>query len=95
MNQTIAAAIQQKRLITFTYHGVRRTVEPHTYGKDDKGVEKLSAWQISGKYGEREDWRLYIESDISLVVVLAATFRYERPGYARNDPRMKVVYAQI
>ena len=95
MNQTIASAIQRKRLITFTYHGIARTVEPHTYGTDNKAVEKLSAWQILGKYGDPEDWRMYIESDMSLLTVLATTFQYERSGYARNDPRMKVVYAQI
>ena len=44
----IAAAIQARRLLHFTYDGFRRTVEPHTYGTDRKGHKALRAYQVGG-----------------------------------------------
>lgn len=95
MNSIIISAINNKSLLSFTYHGDRRVVEPHTYGCDGKQVEKLSAWQISGKPLDKPDWRLFELSDMQMLQLLDQHFSNTRHGYKRNDSRMQTIYAQL
>ncbi len=41
MHQTILTAVKEQRTLTFTYHGERRHVEPHCYGRDKKGHDAV------------------------------------------------------
>ena len=95
MNPTINNAIKEKKLLTFSYKGVLRTVEPHTFGMDKKNNLVLSAWQLKGKPGDTPDWRLYLHGNIIFLQALSTTFQGARPGYVRNDSRMMTIYAQL
>lgn len=95
MDFSLVTAINGRRIVTFYYSNVRRTVEPHTYGADHKHIDKLVGWQISGKPGDREEWREYFYDKISLLQSTQATFSKPRDGYKRNDPAMSTIYAQI
>ena len=95
MNQLIVSAIKNKLVLSFTYHGYRRVVEPHTYGRDDKQVEKLSAWQISGKPADQPDWRLFEISDMQMLQTVDKHFSSTQREYKRNDSRMQTIYAQL
>lgn len=95
MNSFIVSTINSKSLLSFNYHGVRRVVEPHTYGCDNNHVDKLSAWQISGKPQDNPDWRIYEIVDMQMLQVLDQHFASARQGYKRNDNRMKTIYAQL
>ena len=45
---TISSAIHDRHLLSFTYDGFPRVVEPHCYGTDKKGHPALRAYQVQG-----------------------------------------------
>lgn len=47
MEGKIIAAIAAKKVLSFTYRGLSRIVEPHVYGIQD-GVAQLLGYQIRG-----------------------------------------------
>lgn len=93
----IAKAIQTQQLLTFSYDGYRRTVEPHTYGIDRKGHRALRAYQVSGgsESGEHAGWKLFHEHEMHSVTVLPQPFRGSRPGYKRGDHAFARIEAQL
>lgn len=81
MNQAICQAIEEMRLLEFTYRGHHRVVEPHTHGIDRKGRESLSAYQVSGTSGSGgvPDWRLFRTSGITFLIFISKEiFRSEK-----------------
>jgi hypothetical protein len=48
MNDTIITAIKNQEVLSLTYDGIPREVEPHAYGLSKKGTELLLCYQISG-----------------------------------------------
>jgi len=93
----ISQAIAGKQLLAFTYDGYNRTVEPHTYGIDDKGHKALRAYQVGGgsSSGEYRGWKLFHVSDMHGLTVLAETFSHARQGYKRGDKAFSTIYAQL
>lgn len=81
--QTIAGAIDAKKVITFRYDLVTRTVEPHIVGYDRQGHLALSGWQLSGT---GQGWRLFHLSSASGLSITDKTFAGPRRGYNHNDP---------
>lgn len=97
MNSTICDAIRNKRLLTFSYHGHQRTVEPHTYGIDTLGHPALRAYQSGGSSnsGGIPDWRLFHEKDMSNLSMLQTTFSSARSGYVRGDKAFSTIHCQL
>ncbi|MBL0162512.1 MAG: hypothetical protein IPP82_02345 [Xanthomonadales bacterium] len=93
----ISQAISAKHLITFSYDGFMRTVEPHTYGIDGKGHEALRAFQVAGgsNSGEFVGWKLFHISEMGGITVLPTTFHNARHGYKRGDKAFSRIYAQL
>lgn len=93
----IAAAIRARQLLTFTYDGFSRTVEPHTYGIDKKGHKALRAYQVSGgsESGEFVGWKLFHVSEMRGVSVSQQTFAGPRPKYTRGDAAFSTIYAEL
>lgn len=85
----IVDAIRGRQTLVFTYHGERREVEPHCYGRDSKGHDAVRAYQLGGK-----GWRLFHQSDMGPIVT-GQGFVGPRPDYKRNDSVMDVIYAQL
>ena len=58
---TISSAIQDRHLLSFTYDGFPRVVEPHCCGTDKKGHPALRAYQVQGgsESGEYVGWKLF------------------------------------
>jgi predicted DNA-binding transcriptional regulator YafY len=82
----ISAAIHSRNVLTFSYHGRQRVVEPHTYGIDSKGHMALRAYQIGGSASERIPcWRIFHQSEMLFLAVSAQQFDGPRPEYKRND----------
>ena len=75
----ICDAIRHHRLISLSYHGHHRVVEPHTYGVGTGGHSALSAYQVRGssESGEPLDWRFFHESDMRIVTVTQKTFEVQ------------------
>lgn len=98
MLQTIADAIQNKRVLEFVYDGLSRVVEPHALGCSRAGHELLRCYQIGGEshHPPIPDWRLMTVSKIhSLAVVQNRHFASPRPGYKRGDSAMARIYSQL
>ena len=95
MEFSLVTAIKNRQIVTFYYDNRHRTVEPHTYGEFKSGEERLIAWQLVGKPGEKEDWRTFDMSKTSVLLATPQTMPKPRDGYVRDDPRMKRIYAQL
>ena len=93
---SIASAIQTRNLLSFTYHGRHRLVEPHTYGIDGKGHKALRAYQIGGSASERIPcWRIFHESEMLALSVSAQRFAGPRLEYKPNDSAFATILAQL
>jgi hypothetical protein len=86
---TLCNAIAGKRVVQFNYSGDSmpgsRLVEPHMVAYSSSENLVLSGWFLGGASESKEgqDWRSYLLSAISNVVILPQTFA-PRPGY-RSD----------
>ena len=93
----ISRAIREKRLLTFSYDGYSRTVEPHTYGIDVKGHESVRAYQVGGgsSSGEYRGWKMFHVSEMSGLSVTSAHFASARLDYKPGDKAFSTIYAQL
>lgn len=97
MSSELAAAVRERRVITFWYNGLSRTAEPHTYGlHKSTGHEVLSCFQTAGfsNSGELPGWRLYLLSEIQSLSITSSIYSRARPGYNPNDSRMQIIFAR-
>jgi len=93
----ICDAVNNLNLLSFSYEGYSRLVEPHTYGIDTKGNEALRAYQISGgsESGEYSGWKLFRLDRMNSPTVSAEKFSGPRPGYKRGDKAFPTIYCQL
>lgn len=92
MNDMICKAIWEARLLSFTYKGASRWVEPHAYGRQANGNDSLSAWQLGG--GSGEGFRLFLLSELQNLT-LGDPFDGPRPDYRKRDKRFVHIYAEL
>jgi hypothetical protein len=97
MNNTIINAIKQQNVLSLTYDGIPREVEPHAYGVSKKGNELLRCYQISGAHSSERphDWELLTVSKITALANTGATFANPRPDYKRGDKAMATIYQEL
>lgn len=84
MRDQLTAAIEQRKIVTFTYEGLPRRVQPAAFGVGNrKGKETLHAYQIGGesKRGGVPHWRNFHVDKMSAVTVLDEVFGPNPPGY--------------
>ncbi len=93
----ISQAITEKLLLTFSYDGHHRTVEPHTLGIDSKGHLALRAYQVAGSSssGEYRGWKMFHVSEVSGLAVCSENFASARPGYKRGDHAFSAIHSQL
>jgi hypothetical protein len=94
---SIQSAIQTLHLISFSYEGYSRTVEPHTYGIDGKGHYAVRGYQVAGgsQSGEYIGWKLFHVNEMHGVTVLPTKFSGPRQGYKRGDKAFRSILAQL
>lgn len=85
--------IQSKSVISFSYKGSTRVVEPHLLGYDKDNDLTLSAWQLSG--GTGKGFRDFHVSNIYGAATTGKNFESARPGYNRNDSTMTRVVCRL
>jgi len=97
MNQTIINAINNMEVLSFTYKGNPRVVEPHAYGMGSDGDDLLRAYQVGGysSSGRLPKWRLFEVNKIYNFSPTGEKFNGARLGYHRNDQVMDHIYAQL
>ena len=91
--QTLYQAIRQRRIITFRYHDLMRTVLPHLLGVLNEGGHKaIFGYQIGGETNSSDlpNWRYYYLKDITELHATTATF-VPQPGYNPNNPVMREI----
>lgn len=84
MRDQLTTAIQQRKIVTFTYQGHERRVQPAAYGVGNrKGKETLHAYQVGGgsKRGAIPHWRNFHVEAITALTVLDEVFGPNPPGY--------------
>ena len=97
MNNIIITAIKQKNVLSLTYEGIPREVEPHAYGVSKSGNELLRCYQVSGRHNSERahDWELLSVAQIAGLVNTGAIFAGPRPDYKRGDKAMALIYQEL
>jgi len=97
MISQICTAIKNMNVLTFTYDGFDRVVEPHAYGNDRKGQDVMRAFQTEGgsDSGDAFGWKLFLTSNIQSLQIQTHTFPSPRPGYRPGDKVMQRIYCQL
>jgi predicted DNA-binding transcriptional regulator YafY len=93
----ICQAIAQHRLLTFSYDGAERVVEPHVYGVDAHGEALLSAYQVSGgsRSGQEAGWKFFRMHKMVGLRALDRHFSGPRPEYQRDDGVFATIQCQL
>ncbi|MBY0579809.1 MAG: hypothetical protein K2P57_12295 [Burkholderiales bacterium] len=75
MENMIIAAIREKKVLSFTYSGHPRIVEPHVYGINE-GMAQLLGYQIRGSSsrGGIPEWRRFTISAMQNLQILNEFF---------------------
>ncbi|HEV2889064.1 MAG TPA: WYL domain-containing protein [Frankiaceae bacterium] len=84
MRDQLTAAIQQRKIVTFTYQGHERRVQPAAFGVGNrKGKETLHAYQVGGgsRRGGVPHWRNFHVEGITALTVLDEVFGPNPPGF--------------
>lgn len=81
-------AIRDRRIVEFRYHGEHRAVEPYRLGEGG-GRLRLVGWQ------SRKGWRSFHADEMEELEVTDRTFWEPREGYARGDPAMDRILAEV
>ncbi len=90
-------AIEQKRLLEFTYDGYLRVAEPHVYGIKNEKYQLLT-YQVRGQSSKPEDlpeWRRFDLDQILGMRILDDHFPGPRDYSAWRDPHFDVVLAVV
>ncbi len=98
MHQDICRAIRELRLIQLRYDWGYRTVEPHAFGRNNKGNELLRVYQVGGtsKSGETTGWKLFRLDEINALCVLEEQFPGPRSGYKTADKALSgQIYCEL
>jgi predicted DNA-binding transcriptional regulator YafY len=96
VHQLILAAIHEKRLLRFTYHGKERIVEPQDYGIQ-KGTANLFTYQIAGESSSSRlpDWRKFAVLSMSSLELLDETFPGSRSVPSQKHQEWDVLFARV
>jgi hypothetical protein len=97
MNQQICNAIHNRCILTFTYDGHYRVVEPYAYGLSQTRSEVIRCYQMGGtsRSGKLPDWRLMEVAQIKFLTVTEEHFVGKRPGYKRGDKDMSTIFCEL
>ena len=96
MLQTIIAAIKNQQVLSLTYKGVQRVVEPHAVGTSRTGNDVLRCYQTAGGHAKGgHEWDLLTLAKIENLASTGQNFVGARPGYSRGDKHMNTIYAEL
>jgi hypothetical protein len=93
----LASAIQNWQVITFTYDGLPRVVQPATYGATTTGKLTLRGCLIGGESRRNTIpcWELFTEAKIANLALAGSTFvTFECEGYTQGDSAFAAIVAE-
>ncbi len=81
--QALCEAIRTRRLLSLSYRGRRRLVEPYSHGQSSDGREILVAFQCSGESssGQQAGWKAFVVADLEDIEPLDVPFLSSRDDY--------------
>lgn len=94
MTIDLCKAIEERRMIAFTYDGLPRVVCPAAYGQHvDTGKVTLRAFQTGGQSssGKLPAWRLFTVDKMQGPEIQEDSFALPLPDYTSNDKHLDVV----
>ena len=96
IHEIILKAIDEIRLLRFTFGGKERIVEPHDYGIH-QGVIRLFVYQVGGQSssGPLPDWRLMDVPKMSQIEMLEQTFRGSRGDSSQQHRQWDRIFARV
>jgi hypothetical protein len=96
MRNFFMQAIKTRQVVSFTYKGIDRVVEPHAVGVTSKGNEVIRCYQIAGGHvTPGHEWDLCTLSKITGLSMTGQSFDGPRQGYKRGDRGMVTIYAEL
>ncbi|VWD04227.1 hypothetical protein BLA50215_02786 [Burkholderia lata] len=96
MLQMIINAIHNREILSFTYDGFARVVEPHAVGESMAGNNVLRCYQTQGGHvTPGHEWDLCKVEKISDLKSTGEHFVGERLGYRRGDKHMVTIFAEL
>jgi hypothetical protein len=93
----LTSAILNRQVISFTYDGLRRVVQPATFGQTTTGKFALRGCQVNGasRRNHVPCWELYSESKIVGASPTGEVFEsFVLSGYTRGDSAFTRIIAQ-
>jgi predicted DNA-binding transcriptional regulator YafY len=90
-------ALKARSVVTFTYKGQARTVEPHALGKANDDKPALLAWQTAGGSNTEPPpgWRVFIVAEITDLKATERNFEKPRDDYRAKARGLKTVEAEV
>jgi hypothetical protein len=98
IDHLIRSAIEEKRLLRFSYKGLPRIAEPHDYGvRKGKRDTEVFVYQVAGKShsGRLPAWRHAQIDEISDLEVLDETFPGSRGTSTQRHNQWDVLLARV
>ncbi|MBQ9240543.1 MAG: hypothetical protein IJ164_04280 [Duodenibacillus sp.] len=93
----LEAAIRLRHVVTFTYDGLPRTVEPFLLGVTTAGNPALRGYQTAGlsQSGKVPGWHLFLLHKIPEIAMTQEEFSGERAQYNPADRGMSSIGVHI
>ncbi len=98
IEEKLIEAIEQKKIVSFSYQWRSRVAEPYLIGIHEEENEKmLRAYQVEGesKSGGLPDWRLFRLDQISRLKLKDENFTARYEEYEPADPDMKEIIHRL
>lgn len=96
----IKKAIDERKMLSFVYHGKDRFVEPHRYGISKKNIRRnmMHAYQTEGGSNSKiiPEWGNFFIDEIRSLSLTNQTFEIER-DFRPNSPKIPIgeVFASL
>jgi hypothetical protein len=92
----LVKAINERKLITFQYHGKNRLAEPHDYGIL-RGARRLLSYQLGGESmtGGLPDWRLVEVGEIANLEITDRNFAGTRQAPTGQHYKWDLLFARV
>ena len=96
MDSRICSAIRNRQVLTFSYDGYHRVVEPHAHGLSKTDKEMVRAYQTAGDSSSGElGWKPFLVEKIVNLRTAGHAFSGTRPKYSRGDRGMNSVHCEL
>lgn len=97
MFRIIKSAIQNRRVLRLSLHGISYVIEPHAFGEDHVGNLVLLSYvkAVIDSCKKAEGWKTFKLDKTLCIEETLESFVGARPGYHRNDRELVGVIAQI